>query len=183
MSTATAALKGRRSIYRGRVITLDVETVELPNGHRAELEIVHHPGGAAVVAIDAEDRVCLLRQYRHAAGGWIWELPAGKLEPGEPPLVTAQRELLEEGGVTAAHWCELGSYLSSPGVFDEVIHLYVATGITRAVSAAEADEVFEVHWIPRAEARARALGGALRDGKTLVGVLRATDERLAHADP
>jgi len=183
MSTAAAPLKARRTIFRGRVITLDVETVELPNGHRAELEIVHHPGGAAVVAIDAEDRVCLLRQYRHAAGGWIWELPAGKLEPGEPPLRTAQRELLEEGGVTAAHWSELGSYLSSPGVFDEVIHLYVATGITQAVSTAEDDEVFEVHWVPREEARARALGGALRDGKTLVGVLRATDERLARTDP
>jgi ADP-ribose pyrophosphatase len=164
----------KRTIYRGRIITLDVDTVDLPNGNRAELEIVHHPGGAAVVAIDDEDRICLLRQYRHAAGGWIWELPAGKLEPSEPPLITAQRELQEEAGVSAQRWSSLGSYLSSPGVFDEVIHLFLATDLAAVKSGAEADEVFEVHWIARAAARAQALNGELRDGKTVVGILRAS---------
>ena len=170
-----ARLIDTRTIFRGRVITLNVETVDLPNGHRAELEIIHHPGGATVVAIDDEERVCLLRQYRHAAGGWIWELPAGKLEPAEPPLVTAQRELAEEGGVRAKEWSALGIYVSSPGVFDEVIHIYLATGVEPADSGKEIDEVFEVHWLPLAEAERRALNGDFRDGKTIVGLLRGAD--------
>ena len=92
-STVTDSILKLRTAYAGRVITLNVETVRLPNGHVTDLEIMHHPGGAAVVAIDAESRVCLLRQFRHAVGGWIWELPAGKLEPAEPPQETARREL------------------------------------------------------------------------------------------
>ena len=105
----------RKMIYDGRVIKVSVDTVVLPNGMRVPLEIVRHPGGAAVVAIDAQDRVCLLRQYRHAAGGYIYELPAGKLEPDEPPEATARRELVEEASVSAAHWTSLGAYFSSPG--------------------------------------------------------------------
>src|SRR5687768_13799489 len=105
-------IEKRSTYFKGRVITVTVDEVILPNGHRERLELVHHPGGAAVVAIDAQDRVCLLRQYRHAAGQWIWELPAGKLEPNEPPLTTAQRELIEEGGVSAREWRSLGAYLS-----------------------------------------------------------------------
>jgi len=116
-------LLATREIYRGRVVTLNIETVELPNGHRTDLEILHHPGGAAVVAIDAQRRVCLLHQFRHAAGGFLWELPAGKLEPDEPAALTARRELVEEGGVEARDWRELGQYISSPGVFTERIHL------------------------------------------------------------
>jgi hypothetical protein len=131
MSGKDYRLVEQRTIFRGRVITLNVETVDLPNGHRAQLEVVHHPGGAAVVAIDDLERVCLLRQFRHAAGGWIWELPAGKLEVAEPPLHTAQRELTEEAGVSARHWESLGSYVSSPGVFDEVIHWHRAGGCRR----------------------------------------------------
>ena len=91
----------QKKLYQGKVIELYLEQVILPNGVPAELEIVRHPGGAAVVAIDIENRICLLRQYRYAAGGWIWELPAGKLDPGEAPLVTAQRELEEEAGLCA----------------------------------------------------------------------------------
>jgi ADP-ribose pyrophosphatase YjhB (NUDIX family) len=85
--------------FTGRIIRVTTDEVVLPNGHRTVLEIVHHPGGAVAVALDAGGRVCLLRQYRHAAGGWLWELPAGKLEPAEPPLGTAQRELAEEAGL------------------------------------------------------------------------------------
>ena len=136
-------------IYDGRVIKVSVDTVELPNGVRVPLEIVRHPGGAAVVAIDAQDRVCLLRQYRHAAGGYIYELPAGKLEPDEPPEITARRELVEEAVARAPRsWTSLGAYFSSPGVFTEVIHLYLATGLTPAAAAPEADEVFQVEWWP-----------------------------------
>jgi NTP pyrophosphohydrolases including oxidative damage repair enzymes len=159
--------------FSGRVITVTVEQVVLPNGACAELELVHHPGGAVVVALDEHERVCLLRQYRHAAGGYVWELPAGKLEPGEPPLLTAQRELEEEAGVTAREWHSLGRYLSSPGVFTEVLHLFLATGLSSTPAAPEASEVFEVHWVPLRDACERALGGDIYDGKTALGLLRA----------
>ena len=163
----------RKKIYEGRVINVSVDTVDLPNGVRLPLEIVRHPGGAAVVAIDAQERVCLLRQFRHAAGGYIYELPAGKLEPDEAPEITARRELVEEAAVSAAHFESLGAYFSSPGVFTEVIHLYLATGLTPATGAPEPSEVFEVEWWPFAEAVARARSGELNDAKTIIGILRA----------
>jgi 8-oxo-dGTP pyrophosphatase MutT (NUDIX family) len=163
----------RKMIYDGRVIKVSIDTVDLPNGMRLPLEIVRHPGGAAVVAIDAQDRVCLLRQFRYAAGGYIYELPAGKLEPDEPPETTARRELAEEAAVDAVHWESLGAYFSSPGVFTEVIHLYLATQLTAAVAAPEADEVFQVEWWPLAHAVERARNGELTDAKTIIGILRA----------
>src|ERR1700758_2287497 len=113
--------------FSGRVISVTTDEVLLPNGHRTVLEVVHHPGGAAAVALDAERRVCLLRQYRYVADGWLWELPAGKLEAAEAPLLTAQRELREEAGINAAQWHSLGMVLSSPGVFSERLHLFLAT--------------------------------------------------------
>lgn len=167
----------RKMIYDGRVIKVSVDTVMLPNGMRVPLELVRHPGGAAVVAIDEQNQVCLLRQYRHAAGGYIYELPAGKLEPDEPPEVTARRELVEEGAVSATHWASLGAFYSSPGVFTEVIHLYLATGLTPAASNAEDDEVFQVEWWPLALAAERARNGELTDAKTIVGILRAEARR------
>lgn len=159
--------------FTGRVIRVTTDRVVLPNGHHAELEVVHHPGGAAAVAVDAARRVCLLRQYRYVAGGWLWELPAGKLEPREPPLGTAQRELAEEAGVSARHWRGLGTCLSSPGVFTEVLHLYLATGIAPAAVAHERAEVIEIHWLPFDTACDWALDGTLTDAKTVVGLLRA----------
>jgi ADP-ribose pyrophosphatase len=159
--------------FRGRVITVTTDEVVLPNGHRTELEVVHHPGGAAVVAIDSQLRVCLLRQYRYVAEGWLWELPAGKLEPNEPPLDTARRELIEEAGVSAAHWQSLGAVLSSPGVFSEVLHLYLATGIEPNTAAPESAEVIEIHWMPYLEAFEWAMQGTIRDAKTLIGLARA----------
>jgi ADP-ribose pyrophosphatase len=170
----------RKIIYDGRVIRVSVDTVELPNGVRVPLEVVRHPGGAAVVAIDAQQRVCLLRQYRHAAGGYIHELPAGKLEPDEPPETTARRELVEEAAVHAARWSSLGAYFSSPGVFTEVIHLYLATELTPAAAAPEPDEVFQVEWWPLEQAVDRAYAGELADAKTIIGILRAA-ARLKNA--
>ncbi len=105
----------RESIYQGRVIELALETVELPNGDQVELEIVHHPGGAAAVALDEQDRVCLLRQFRHASQGWLWELPAGRIDAGELPFDTARRELAEEAGLQAVDWTDLGPMHSSRG--------------------------------------------------------------------
>lgn len=158
--------------FRGRVIRVTVDDVTLPNGHRTALEIVHHPGGAAVVAIDKENRVCLLRQHRHAVGGFLWELPAGKLEPGEAPLSTAQRELIEEAGSEAAHWESLGICTPSPGVMREVVHLYLATGLSPATAAPESAEVFEVHWVPVPQAFEWVLDGTINDAKTALGIVR-----------
>lgn len=161
------------TVFTGRVITVNIETVRLPNGHVADLEIIHHPGGAAAVAVDEQRRVCLIRQYRHAAGGWIWELPAGKLEPHEPPLATVQRELIEEAGVSARRWTALGPYISSPGVFTEVVHLFLAQELQPATLAREAAEVIEVHWLDLEQACRSALNGEYSDGKTALGLLRA----------
>jgi len=163
----------QRTIFEGRIIRLTLDTVQLPNGATAELEIVHHPGGAAVVALDAGGRVCLLRQYRHAAGGWLWELPAGKLDGGEAPLLCAQRELEEEAGMQAGDWHSLGKIVSSPGVFTEVVHLYLARTLTAVPTRAEEHEVIEVHWRPRAEVLRMAQDGEINDAKTLAGLLRA----------
>jgi ADP-ribose pyrophosphatase len=126
-----------------------------------------------VLALDEANCVCLLHQFRHAAGGWVWELPAGKIDNREPPLETAQRELEEEAGVTASSWQSLGDYLSSPGVFTEVVHLFLATGLTRLVQRPEEHEVFEVHWRPFSDVLEMARSGELRDGKSLVAVFRA----------
>jgi 8-oxo-dGTP pyrophosphatase MutT (NUDIX family) len=166
-----------KHVFTGRVIEVNIERVELPNGSVAELEIIRHPGGAAVVALDDDNRICLLRQFRHAVDGWIWELPAGKIDNREPPLDTARRELEEEAGMAAASWRPLGDYVSSPGVFTEVVHLYLATGLTPLPQRPEEHEVFEVHWLPFTDVLRMAASGELRDGKSLVGVYRAA----AHA--
>jgi 8-oxo-dGTP pyrophosphatase MutT (NUDIX family) len=159
--------------FRGRVVRLTVDTLELPNGYRTDFEIVHHPGGAAIVALDDQQRVCLLHQYRPAAEGWVWELPAGRLEPNEPPAETARRELREEAGCVATHWQSLGQSLSSPGVFDERIELFLATELRAASDSREAFEVFEVHWIALEEAIRRCERGEINDSKTCVGLMRA----------
>jgi len=166
-----------RNVFTGRVLTLNLEQVRLPNGRVAELEIAHHPGGAAVVAIDDAGRVCLLRQFRHAAGGWLTELPAGKLDGGEPPLECAQRELAEEAGVTARQWDKLGEFRSSPGVLTEVVHLFLARDLASADARPEEHEVFEASWLPFGEAVDRAARGELCDAKSLIGLLWAR-ERL-----
>jgi len=163
----------RSPIYRGSIIDVGIETVVLPNGRQVDLEMVRHPGGAAVVAIDAYHRVCLLRQYRYAADGWIWELPAGKLDANEPPILAAQRELSEEAHLQATQWDSLGSMLSSPGVFSERVHLFLARGLSLKVSEPEAHEVFEVHWVAFAEAMDWAGCGTITDAKTLIGLYRA----------
>ncbi len=167
-----------RSIFDGRVISLGIETLTLPNGTQLDLEIVRHPGGAAVVAINAQQQVCMLRQYRHAGGGWIWELPAGKLEHNESPAATAERELQEEAGIQAGSWDKLGSFLVTPGFCDEVIHLFLARDLSASHGQPEDHEVFEVNWMPLEEAVGLAARGRLRDAKSVIGLLWAR-ERLA----
>ena len=162
-----------QEIYTGKVIRLTLDEVTLPNGVQCELEVVHHPGGSAVVAINDQQEVCLLEQYRYVTGGWLWELPAGKHEPDDTPEATAMKELQEEAGVEAGRWQSLGSVNSSPGVFAEVVHLYLAQGLTSVASAHESEEVIKVHWLPFSEAYAWALNGKLTDAKTVIGLLRA----------
>jgi 8-oxo-dGTP pyrophosphatase MutT (NUDIX family) len=162
-----------RSIYQGRILQLGIETLTLPNGETLDLEIVRHPGGAAVVAVDERQHVCLLRQYRHASGGWLWELPAGKLEADEKPQTTAKRELLEEAGIEAGQWQTLGDILVTPGFCDEVIHLFLAHELTHLTAQPQPHEVIEVHWIPFEEALARVFNGTLRDAKTMIGLTLA----------
>lgn len=163
----------RRSIYDGCVVRLTLDQVALPNGREAEFEIVHHPGGAAVVAVDAQRRVCLLHQYRYAVDQWLWELPAGKRDHDEPPEQTAARELREEAGVAAETWRGLGHMISSPGVFTEAVYLYLATDLRPVDDAVEAHEVFERHWLDLQQAVERAWSGEFSDAKTVIGLLRA----------
>ncbi len=170
-----------RTVHAGKVLTLNLERVRLPNGHVTELEIAHHPGGAAVVAVDAEGRVCLLRQFRHATGGWITELPAGKLENREPPIECARRELAEEVGVTAGRWEALGQFFTSPGVLTEVIHVFLARELTPCDSQPQQNEVLEARWMPLAEAFGLASDASLQDGKTIVGLAWA--EARLRLDP
>jgi ADP-ribose pyrophosphatase len=160
-------------IYQGRIVTLGIEQVDLPGGPTLMLEIVRHPGGAGSLALDGRGCVCLVRQYRHAAGGWIWEIPAGKLDPGEEPLTTAQRELEEEAGLRAASWVSLGSMLSTPGFCDELLHMFLARDLTTVPANTEEHELIEVHWVSFEQALNWAYSGEIRDAKTLVAIFRA----------
>ena len=162
-----------RAVFEGRVVRLGIESLTLPNGERLELEVVRHPGGAAVVALDQLRRVCLLRQFRHAAGGWLWELPAGKLEKGEDPQATAARELAEEAGLRAERWHTLGSVLTTPGFCDETIHLYLVEELSPVATRPERHELIEIHWLPFSEAIDRVYDGVIHDAKTMLGLLLA----------
>ena len=165
-----------RRIYTGRVVRLDVDTVRFPDGSTGQLELIRHPGAAAIVpcASDppgADPTILLIRQYRYATGGELWEIPAGTLAPGEDPEVCARRELLEETGVTAARLQRLTSIWTTPGFTNEVIHLYLATGLTMGEPSRERDEFIEV--VPQPLSRVLALirDGEIRDAKTVVAIL------------
>lgn len=161
-----------RDVFRGRIVHLVVEDVALPNGHVAPLEIVRHPGAAAVAALDGDARVTLLRQYRHAAGGWLWEVPAGKLDPGEAPIACAARELKEEAGLSAGKLAHVGSIVTCPGFCDEVIHLFIATELSAVPMRLEADEVIDaVERVPLRKALDMVRGGEIRDAKTIAALV------------
>jgi ADP-ribose pyrophosphatase len=162
-----------KRIYQGKVVQLNVETVTLPNGATVELEIIHHPGAAAVVPLKDDGMVVMIRQYRHAAGGFIYEIPAGKLHPGEDPRDCAARELEEEIGYRATSLELLTSVLTTPGFTDEVIHIYRGTGLVRGRQNLGHDEVLDVIEIPLTEAIQAIQRGTIRDGKTIVGLQTA----------
>lgn len=166
-------MSDNKIVFRGKVVNLRHQRVTLPNDASVELEIVDHPGGAAIVAVNSANQVCLLRQYRYIAGGYIWELPAGRIDNQEPSICTAQRELAEETGTAAQLWMSLGPFLSSPGVFNETIQLWLAQGLTEIESNPDFDEVLEVHWVEFGQAMNWAADGTIIDGKTMAGLVRA----------
>jgi 8-oxo-dGTP pyrophosphatase MutT (NUDIX family) len=160
-------------IHRGRVIDVSSERLKYSNGQEYEIDFVRHPGAAAVVAVDDAGRVCLVRQYRHGIADFLWEIPAGKLDQGEAPEVCAVRELAEETGVTARRWTPLGLYVPAPGIFSEVIHLYLANDLDVGTPKPDADEELELKWLPLGEAIERVLKGEWNDGKTAMALVRA----------
>lgn len=162
----------RRQVYKGRIVDLGIEDVTLPNGAHVALEVIRHPGASAVAAVDDAGAVVLIRQYRHAAGGYVWELPAGVLDQaGEPPEACAARELREETGLVARELTALGTIFTTPGFTDERIHLFLARGLTEEASARGDDEdIAEVARVPLPEALARVQRGEIVDGKTIAGL-------------
>jgi ADP-ribose pyrophosphatase len=163
-------------VYTGRVISLDVDTVSFPNGTVGELEMVRHPGASAVVPfLDdpsvPDPRILLIRQYRHASNGYLYEIPAGRLDPGETPAQCALRELQEETGYMAAEVSELTTFYTTPGFTDERIHLFLGTGLEAGVAALEPDEILELHPTPLSAAVGMVTTGEIVDGKSMLGIL------------
>jgi len=159
-----------KTVYKGRVVTLNLETVTLPNGVSVELEVVRHPGAAAIVPLKDDHTVILIRQYRLAAGGYIYEIPAGKLHPGEDPADCATRELEEEIGYRAGRLDKVATFFTAPGFTDEVMHLYVARDLALGAQALDSDEVLEIVEISLEKALGYILDGTIRDAKTIIGL-------------
>ncbi|HTD72512.1 MAG TPA: NUDIX hydrolase [Steroidobacteraceae bacterium] len=159
--------------HDGRVIKVSTERLRYSNGREYDFDYVRHPGAAAVVAIDGANRVCLVRQYRHGVQDFLWEIPAGKLDAGEPPEVCAVRELQEETGVSAKRWTPLGLYIPAPSIFTEIIHLYLARDLNVGAASPDADEELELQWLPLDQAIGHVLRGEWNDGKTAMALLRA----------
>jgi ADP-ribose pyrophosphatase len=164
-------------IFSGKVVTVDIDTVTLPNGVTVDLEIVRHPGAAAVVPLKEDGTVVLIKQFRHAAGGFIYEIPAGKLHQGEDPTHCAARELEEEIGYVAGRLERLTSILTAPGFTDEVIHIYKATGLRAGRQQLDRDEVLEVLEIPLVEALKMIRAGTIRDAKTIIALQLVNSEK------
>jgi len=165
-----------RRVYTGRVISLDLDTVRYPDGSSGDLEMIRHPGAAAVVPVlsdrDGPDpMILLLRQFRYAAGGTLWEVPAGRLDPTEEPADCARRELLEEAGVTAGRIERLTTVWTTPGFTDETIHLFLASELREASHRREQDEFIEVEPRPLSQVLAMIRRGEICDAKTALAIL------------
>lgn len=172
----------RREIYRGRIVHLVVDRVRLPGGGEGELEVVHHPGAAAVVPLLVTGEVVLVRQFRYATGGWILEVPAGKLTAGEEPARCAARELEEEVGYRPGRLEPLGWIWTTPGFTDERIWLFLARELEPAEQRLQEGERLEVERLPLEEAVAMARRGDIRDAKSICALLRVA-ARLAGDGP
>jgi len=169
-------LLNSKRVFTGRIVSLDVDTVRYPNGTVGDLEMLRHPGAAAVVPFlddprGDDPRVLLIRQFRHATGDYLWEIPAGRRDAGEAPEATAIRELREETGYSCRALHKLTWIWTTPGFTDEVIHLFLATDLTPGTTAQEDDEVLDLHTLHWSQVRAMIRDGAIVDAKTLVALL------------
>jgi len=160
-----------QTVFDGRIFSVDRLRVELPDGRDALRDVVRHPGAVAVVALTDDGRICLVRQYRAALDRVTVEVPAGKLDPGEDPLECARRELAEETGMVAERMAYLTTISSSVGFCDELIHIYMATGLSFAASSPDADEFINVDLVDLSELIDAVLDGRIEDSKTVVGAL------------
>jgi NTP pyrophosphohydrolases including oxidative damage repair enzymes len=158
--------------YHGVIVDVRVDMVTVPNGNITLREVVEHPGGVCVVALDKDDCVYMVRQYRFPLGEHLLELPAGKLEKGEEPLSAAQRELSEETGLSAEKWESLGFLYTSPGFSTERLYLYLATELTRGQPHLDLNEFLDVERIPLSQLTKMVMRGELCDAKTISGVLK-----------
>jgi 8-oxo-dGTP pyrophosphatase MutT (NUDIX family) len=172
-----AGTLSRRVIHEGRIGSFGIEEVELPSGKRATFEVLKHPGAAAAVVFTAPARIVLLKQYRHATGLWLWEIPAGKLDPGESPAECIEREIEEETGYRARSIESLGVIVPAPAYTDERIWIYSATNMEKGTMALGADEELEVHEVEFDEALAMVARGDIIDSKTIVGLHLAAARR------
>jgi ADP-ribose pyrophosphatase len=162
------------TVYEGPVFSVTTDQVEEPNGVRARRDVIHHSGSVVVLAVDdstATPRVLLERQYRHAATDYLWELPAGRIDPGEQELKAAQRELLEETGYTAAKWRRILKFYASPGFVAETMSVFLATGLRAGEAQPEEDEIIYKRMVPLPAAVRMVLHGTIRDAKTISSVL------------
>ncbi len=169
----SATVQSRTTIHHGRVFRLDREDLALSNGASVALDVIRHPGAAAIVAFSDPGTVVMIRQYRHAVGGVIWEVPAGTLTTGEAPLACARRELAEETGFSAADWAPLGVITPLPAYSDERIHLFTARGLIPARQHLDSDELLHVHRLPLAKALAMIEDGTIQDAKTICALFMA----------
>lgn len=178
----SARVLSSRPVHAGRVVALRVEEIELPSGRRSTLELVHHPGAAAIVPIDAAGEVLLVRQYRHATGGeWLLEVPAGKLDPGETPLATAKRELREEAGYEARAWTRLGAVHTVLSYSTEVIDLWLAEDLTHVGAALDPGEFLDVASLRYDDVLAMLDAGTITDVKTVAALCHLERRRAARA--
>ena len=165
--------KNRSIVFNGLVVDVEQMDVLIGNQGWYTYQIVRHPGGAAVLPLHEDGSITLIRQLRPAVGDFLLELPAGRLSPGEEPRLCAERELIEETGLIASSLVSLGPLHTSPGVFDEVIHLYLATGLSQGQAAPEDYEEIFCARLPLQDAIDMAAGGSITDGKTIAALLRA----------
>jgi ADP-ribose pyrophosphatase len=167
-------------VYDGRVVRLRVDEIRSAGGRRGTREVVEHPGAVAIVPLLPGPRVVLLRQWRYCVGGWLLEIPAGTLEPGEEPLECARRELIEETGHAAARVQPVLSFYTTPGFSTEILRIFLATELTPKEARQDEDELLETVAVEWDEAVAMCLDGRIRDAKTIAGML-AVDRILASA--